>query len=117
MTECISEPFLTRVKNDQKSLGIVARPGALPGNALNQRQAFLSRTAKAGDAGNHLDRQRQRADHVFVKTHGQAGINEIWIELENLAVMIYRSEEHTSELQSLRHLVCRLLLEKKKKKK
>src|SRR5262245_63277187 len=25
-----------------------------------------------------------------------------------------RSEEHTSELQSLRHLVCRLLLEKKK---
>src|SRR5262245_32840531 len=27
-----------------------------------------------------------------------------------------RSEEHTSELQSLRHLVCRLLLEKKKDK-
>src|ERR1035438_10922392 len=27
----------------------------------------------------------------------------------------YRSEEHMSELQSLRHLVCRLLLEKKKK--
>src|SRR5262245_54689541 len=29
-------------------------------------------------------------------------------------VMTERSEEHTSELQSLRHLVCRLLLEKKK---
>src|SRR5436853_5215446 len=29
---------------------------------------------------------------------------------------LLRSEEHTSELQSLRHLVCRLLLEKKKKK-
>src|SRR5262249_61591865 len=28
----------------------------------------------------------------------------------------YRSEEHTSELQSLTNLVCRLLLEKKKKK-
>src|SRR5205814_3724645 len=28
----------------------------------------------------------------------------------------FRSEEHTSELQSLRHLVCRLLLEKKKNK-
>src|SRR5437016_9841694 len=28
-----------------------------------------------------------------------------------------RSEEHTSELQSLTNLVCRLLLEKKKKKK
>src|SRR5438045_5864724 len=29
-------------------------------------------------------------------------------------VSVTRSEEHTSELQSLRHLVCRLLLEKKK---
>src|SRR2546425_5517614 len=29
---------------------------------------------------------------------------------------LYRSEEHTSELQSLAYLVCRLLLEKKKKK-
>src|SRR5205814_7627431 len=31
------------------------------------------------------------------------------------AIREERSEEHTSELQSLRHLVCRLLLEKKKK--
>src|SRR5882724_2930930 len=31
-----------------------------------------------------------------------------------IAVILPRSEEHTSELQSLRHLVCRLLLEKKK---
>src|SRR5690554_7253344 len=30
---------------------------------------------------------------------------------------VARSEEHTSELQSRPHLVCRLLLEKKKKKK
>src|SRR5438046_4504640 len=29
---------------------------------------------------------------------------------------LWRSEEHTSELQSLTNLVCRLLLEKKKKK-
>src|SRR2546422_5540243 len=29
---------------------------------------------------------------------------------------LHRSEEHTSELQSRLHLVCRLLLEKKKKK-
>src|ERR1035441_11038884 len=45
-------------------------------------------------------------------------------EIQDLATKIYervdwpwmlngRSEEHTSELQSLRHLVCRLLLEKK----
>src|SRR5205814_9913387 len=31
-----------------------------------------------------------------------------------LATVGLRSEEHTSELQSLRHIVCRLLLEKKK---
>src|SRR3989449_3477326 len=35
---------------------------------------------------------------------------------ERAAVVRGRSEEHTSELQSRLHLVCRLLLEKKKKK-
>src|SRR5687768_17990977 len=35
-------------------------------------------------------------------------------DLEHL--FLVRSEEHTSELQSRLHLVCRLLLEKKKKK-
>src|SRR5436853_7582614 len=34
--------------------------------------------------------------------------------LDALKATVPRSEEHTSELQSLRHLVCRLLLEKKK---
>src|SRR5689334_24501101 len=34
-----------------------------------------------------------------------------------VAILNHRSEEHTSELQSQFHLVCRLLLEKKKKKK
>src|SRR5947209_19621285 len=33
-----------------------------------------------------------------------------------IAVLVSRSEEHTSELQSRQYLVCRLLLEKKKKK-
>src|SRR5207253_9851784 len=49
---------------------------------------------------------------------------ELRYQLENSnAVMLVsdgpllRSEEHTSELQSRGHLVCRLLLEKKKKKK
>src|SRR5256884_4270542 len=36
-----------------------------------------------------------------------------WERLKDPAMM--RSEEHTSELQSRLHLVCRLLLEKKKK--
>src|SRR5687768_18265781 len=34
---------------------------------------------------------------------------------EDYRVIVARSEEHTSELQSRLHLVCRLLLEKKKK--
>src|SRR2546422_8385453 len=38
------------------------------------------------------------------------GVNDIG------ATVTWRSEEHTSELQSRLHLVCRLLLEKKKKK-
>src|SRR3989442_9543087 len=33
-----------------------------------------------------------------------------------ITALVIRSEEHTSELQSRPHLVCRLLLEKKKKK-
>src|SRR5205814_2956149 len=37
--------------------------------------------------------------------HGTTGAAQQFIEIVN------RSEEHTSELQSLRHLVCRLLLE------
>src|SRR2546430_12794924 len=49
------------------------------------------------------------------------GINEVSYEhgLEathvHFSVMAVRSEEHTSELQSQSNLVCRLLLEKKKK--
>src|SRR2546422_2115124 len=35
---------------------------------------------------------------------------------EALSQQFFRSEEHTSELQSRLHLVCRLLLEKKKRK-
>src|SRR5437899_8648156 len=38
------------------------------------------------------------------------------VERGALQAFEIRSEEHTSELQSLRHLVCRLLLEKKKTK-
>src|SRR5258705_6012757 len=52
-------------------------------------------------------------------------IPDIWIDgqrncaacgrvVERAVMIEMRSEEHTSELQSLRHLVCRLLLEKKK---
>src|SRR5258706_9521527 len=50
----------------------------------------------------HADRRRQAGRYL------RGGI-------DRLAVDDQRSEEHTSELQSLTNLVCRLLLEKKKK--
>src|SRR5687768_17734902 len=57
----------------------------------------------------------QGADPIAVGagTHCQPG------HIEGFAFIFWigaRSEEHTSELQSRLHLVCRLLLEKKKKK-
>src|SRR5690554_7508870 len=56
----------------------------------------------------------QNPDRVLI-----GGENEDAIQaLVNIyATWVPRSEEHTSELQSRPHLVCRLLLEKKKKKK
>src|SRR2546422_6709042 len=56
--------------------------------------------------------QAQVLERVF---HHQDGLFEgkrFFDEIEGAE----RSEEHTSELQSRLHLVCRLLLEKKKKK-
>src|SRR5947199_2714633 len=55
--------------------------------------------AGAGFAGGRLLDGRFALDGGFAESGGARG---------------HRSEEHTSELQSLRHLVCRLLLEKKK---
>src|SRR5947208_13438510 len=47
------------------------------------------------------------------------GRPKAWLEVGHTILLrwvVDRSEEHTSELQSPDHLVCRLLLEKKKKK-
>src|SRR2546422_5914087 len=41
---------------------------------------------------------------------------EQFIDRQRVRLALGRSEEHTSELQSRLHLVCRLLLEKKKQK-
>src|SRR5205814_10689954 len=42
---------------------------------------------------------------------GQSTMQDVKLSIETVSESV-RSEEHTSELQSLRHLVCRLLLEK-----
>src|SRR5687768_18346679 len=46
---------------------------------------------------------------VHARTHRSHRMHAEWL------IAMDRSEEHTSELQSRLHLVCRLLLEKKKK--
>src|SRR5260370_31012556 len=48
--------------------------------------------------------------------HRNRGVvyRKIRIDIQHLARFRFRSEEHTSELQSHLNLVCRLLLEKKK---
>src|SRR5438046_6719521 len=51
-------------------------------------------------------------DVIVYPTGGGTGLIGMWKAFDELE----RSEEHTSELQSLTNLVCRLLLEKKKKK-
>src|SRR2546425_3871701 len=67
-------------------------------------------------AANFLD---QEVTILFgnVTNNGDRPVHEIQVQLEFKDVFNQRSEEHTSELQSLAYLVCRLLLEKKKKKK
>src|SRR2546422_1769514 len=64
----------------------------------------------------------QRIIDQFVREHGVAILMAPPKRGFNLAgyfvpsvLIVARSEEHTSELQSRLHLVCRLLLEKKKK--
>src|SRR3989441_8511383 len=49
----------------------------------------------------------------MVEHQAQQGVDYVTV---HCGILRERSEEHTSELQSLAYLVCRLLLEKKKKK-
>src|SRR5690625_6064689 len=70
----------------------------------------------AADSMLHLPdfRSSEKTFQLLTQVSGRAGRHELPGEV---IVQTYtRSEEHTSELQSRGHLVCRLLLEKKKKK-
>src|SRR5687768_18269034 len=65
-----------------------------------------------GDRGAHERRRPFVAvDNVEPVPHRDGWVKRVWPE----GTAAGRSEEHTSELQSRLHLVCRLLLEKKKK--
>src|SRR2546422_3555425 len=60
-------------------------------------------------ARDHEDHQPGREGSTHPRAHPDDALSKTPLDC--------RSEEHTSELQSRLHLVCRLLLEKKKKKK
>src|SRR5262245_64955820 len=72
---------------------------------ISQEYARYSREGGSEDEGEPAVGPRVDADRL--------GQNVLL--LDGAPDLADRSEEHTSELQSLRHLVCRLLLEKKKK--
>src|SRR2546429_5202557 len=66
---------------------------------------------------NVFDRAAIKPGESFLVQGGSSGIGVAAIQIESFrppGVRDGRSEEHTSELQSRLHLVCRLLLEKKK---
>src|SRR5438045_7562132 len=68
----------------------------------------------------HDPRYAQHADRIVHLFDGliveeEAGSDRREIREAKREFRADRSEEHTSELQSLRHIVCRLLLEKKNK--
>src|SRR3712207_7797492 len=77
----------------------------------------LFRSGKEGCRGHHSGEGERAEDQdafpgVFLKHLGELGR----VDLPAVHHDGRRSEEHTSELQSRQYLVCRLLLEKKKKK-
>src|SRR5207253_8456516 len=69
-------------------------------HAVMQRQWFVSPSKKT------LEPKRERSEPAVETDHEKRLANRL---------LVLRSEEHTSELQSRGHLVCRLLLEKKKR--
>src|SRR5205823_13848207 len=78
---------------------------------------FRSRLWRARHRRSHPGLQERR--QILLSRIADIGSKDRLITEATLASAApgnHRSEEHTSELQSLAYLVCRLLLEKKKKK-
>src|SRR2546430_12858575 len=65
-----------------------------------------------------LFRSVHHADRPLAPLELRYGVDHAQVqrdaELDGVSLLVARSEEHTSELQSQSNLVCRLLLEKKK---
>src|SRR5690349_23883001 len=82
---------------------------ALPISSLH-RDALRQTIVLVCDRGLRLDVRGDFQDVIQVLRH----FTIIGFHLDALEARLCRSEEHTSELQSRRELVCRFLLEKKK---
>src|SRR3989475_8431216 len=82
--------------------------------SLEQRRPAprLEAVERGAHVGEAMDRVAQRAELAWGRAP-QRGAARQALEIAHAV----RSEEHTSELQSQSNLVCRLLLEKKKKTK
>src|ERR1035438_1431740 len=94
----------------------------LPPRMLRVRARFaagglrvLRESAQSGAHHAAMAEAKAELPHVVPGTHSDAQGRRDRLPDPLAGVAVSRSEEHTSELQSLRHLVCRLLLEKKKK--
>src|SRR5206468_11213791 len=107
-----SPPLLSTTYPPPPPLSTLSLHAALPiyhlGDPPHHAAAVAARPAvlvDVGLVGSEL-RGQGRADPL----------RQLRIRADHFAVLPLRSEEHTSELQSRSDLVCRLLLEKKKKK-
>src|SRR5205809_5260593 len=83
----------------------LAQPPETVTTAEAAREALLVESRRASERAGELRAQLEERERAVAQRRG----------LESRARVLDRSEEHTSELQSRLHLVCRLLLEKKKK--
>src|SRR5438876_3452635 len=86
------------------------RPSSLPTRSPTQ-EPKLNPANKTGTAGNCFATKSSAARRSSCSPTPRSCLPALWPAPRKL-----RSEEHTSELQSPVHLVCRLLLEKKKNK-
>src|SRR2546425_2298007 len=78
----------------------------------------LFRSLEAQGLGQKVPRQALTSIAIGAGRVRHQALGELFVQaIGSTVASIGRSEEHTSELQSLAYLVCRLLLEKKKKKK
>src|SRR5204863_9874806 len=80
---------------------------------------FRSGTSKISLPGPRIGRRTRTSFNSYLSPQETVSgtTHPVSVAVCRGGLMSARSEEHTSELQSRRDLVCRLLLEKKKKKK